>query len=186
MTTYNFDPWIGVQYGKSELGKLFILGDSHYFNNDEPEIFSDFTRKQIAELDDISSNFHKKILEIFEHRSHSEFWNKVAFANGIQNAFKFAKQVPTKSEMNHAETAFRAYLDIVKPDKSIVFSSRLWEHFFNKPGWGLHMDKIDNRWNIRSLNYEGGQCLAIGLHHPSAHGFKVLEYQKVVKRFMQY
>ncbi|AYO58463.1 hypothetical protein CO230_10240 [Chryseobacterium sp. 6424] len=186
MKHVTFNPWIGSDYEKSELGKLLILGDSHYFNNDEPENLTNFTKAQIAELDSISSNFHNKIRQFFGHQKHSEFWKKVAFANGIQSAFKFANQVPTKAEMNQAETAFRAYLDIVKPDKVIVFSSRLWEHFFNKPGWGIHKDKIDDRWNIRSLDYEGGQCLAIGLYHPSAYGFSVPAFQKVVNRFLQF
>lgn len=32
-----FNPWIGENYGKSELGKLLIIGDSHYFLNNEDE-----------------------------------------------------------------------------------------------------------------------------------------------------
>ena len=186
MQTSTYLPWIGPNYGKSELGKLLIIGDSHYFNNDEPENLADFTKAQIAELDDISSNFHNRIIQIFVHQKHSDFWQKVAFANGIQSAFTSANQVPTKAEKDRAELAFKEYLNSVKPDKVVVFSSRLWEHFFNKTGWGTHLGKIDDRWNIRELDYDGGKCTALGIYHPSAHGFQTANFKDVIQRFLKY
>ncbi|MBP6377878.1 MAG: hypothetical protein KA289_00720 [Kaistella sp.] len=184
MHVLTYQPWIGKNYGKSELGKLLIIGDSHYFNGDEPSDLSNFTKAQIAELDDLSSNFHDIVLKLFGHEKHSEFWSKVAFANGIQSAFTSANQVPTKEEKATAELAFRAYLDDVKPEKVIVFSSRLWEHFFNKPGWGNHVGKINDRWNIRALDYSGGHCEALGIYHPSAHGFSAQEFRQVIASFL--
>lgn len=66
----------------------------------------------------------------------------------------------------------------------IVFSSRLWEHFFNKSGWRNHVGKINNRWNVRGLDYLGGNCKAIGLHNPSTRGFNVAEFQNIVSEFI--
>ena len=73
---------------------------------------------------------------------------------------------------------------MTKPEKVIVFSSRVWEHCFNKKGWGKHLYKVDNRWNIRELDYDGGTCKAIGLHHPSTPGFDKSKFQKVVSGFL--
>ncbi|MCW3168658.1 hypothetical protein OMO38_08965 [Chryseobacterium sp. 09-1422] len=88
------------------------------------------------------------------------------------------------AEKHKAELAFREYLNLLKPEKVIVFSSRLWEHFFNKVGWGNHLGKINNRWNIRDLDYNGGSCKAIGLHHPSTRGFNVPEFQNIISKFL--
>ena len=186
MQNLTFSPWIGKNYGNSEYGKLLIIGDSHYFNNGLPNNLENFTKAQIAELDDISSNFHKTILKIFNHHTHQEFWHKIAFANAVQSAFTNADQVPTNAEKDIAERAFKEYLEIVKPEKVIVFSSRLWEHFFNKSGWGNHLGKINDRWNVRALDYVGGTCKAMGLHHPSSRGFSVPEFQKVIQDFLRF
>ena len=185
MQTLTYHPWIGPNFGKSDLGKLLIIGDSHYFNGDEPKDLVNFTKAQIAELDDISSNFHDTVIQLLGHEKHSDLWKNVAFANGIQSAFTSANQVPTKAEKDTAELAFKGYLDLVRPEKVIVFSSRLWEHFFNKPGWGTHLGKINDRWNIRALDYSGGHCRALGIYHPSAHGFSVPEFRQVIASFLE-
>lgn len=179
-----FSPWIGKNYSQSRYGKLLIIGDSHYFNNGLPTNLQGFTKAQIAELDDIASNFHKTILKIFGYVKHSDFWENVAFANAVQSAFTSSDQIPTVAEKDKAELAFREYLNLLKPEKVIVFSSRLWEHFFNKTGWGNHLGKIDDRWNIRELDYDGGTCKAIGLHHPSTPGFDKSKFQKLICEFL--
>ena len=181
MSNITFNPWIGENYGKSEYGKLLIIGDSHYFNNDQPKNLADFTKNQIAELDVIASNFHNTIIKVFGHSQHSDFWKNIAFANAIQTPFTFANQNPTIQEKNIAESSFREYLDITKPQKVIIFSSRLWEHFFNKSVWGNHVGKIDERWNIRDLDYKNGICRAIGIYHPSARGFSNHNFPHVLK-----
>ncbi|MCD9853570.1 hypothetical protein LUD75_02545 [Epilithonimonas sp. JDS] len=180
-----YNPWIGKNYGNSELGKLLIIGDSHYFNNGLPNNLNDFTKAQIAELDIIAGKFHKTILEVFGYQKHADFWKNIAFANSIQSAFTSSNQVPTNAEKDIAEKAFREYLEITEPEKVIVFSSRIWEHCFNKAVWGKHLDKIDERWNIRELDYDGGTCKAIGLHHPSTPGFNKSKFQKVIFEFLK-
>ncbi|WP_312083255.1 hypothetical protein [Epilithonimonas hominis] len=179
-----FSPWIGKNYSQSRYGKLLIIGDSHYFKNGLPNDLTGFTKAQIAELDDIAGSFHKTILKIFGHEKHSDFWENVAFANAVQSAFTSSDQIPTVAEKDKAELAFREYLNLLKPEKVIVFSSRLWEHFFNKAGWGKHLGKIDDRWNIRKLDYARGTCEAIGLHHPSTRGFNIPEFQNIVTQFL--
>lgn len=185
MSHLTFSPWIGKNYHQSSYGKLLLIGDSHYFNDGLPKDLAGFTKAQIAELDDIAGSFHKKILKIFGHQKHADFWRNVAFANAVQSAFTASDQIPTVAEKDKAELAFREYLYLLKPEKVIVFSSRLWEHFFNKAGWGNHVGKINNRWNVRNLNYSGGSCKAIGLHHPSTRGFKVSEFQNIVSEFIR-
>jgi len=184
MSHLTFYPWIGKNYSQSRYGKLLIIGDSHYFNNGLPNYLANFTKAQITELDDIAGSFHKTILKIFGYEKHAEFWENVAFANAVQSAFTSSNQIPTVAEKHKAELAFREYLNLLKPEKVIVFSSRLWEHFFNKVGWGNHLGKINNRWNIRDLDYNGGSCKAIGLHHPSTRGFNVPEFQNIISKFL--
>lgn len=180
-----FKPWIGKNYGNSELGRLLIIGDSHYFNNGLPNNLNDFTKAQIAELDIIASKFHNTILEVFGYQKHADFWKNIAFANSIQSAFTSSNQVPTNAEKDTAEKAFREYLEITKPEKVIVFSSRIWEHFFNNEGcWGKHLDKIDNRWNIRELDYAGGNCKALGIYHPNARNFASYNFSNIIKEFL--
>lgn len=185
MSHLTFSPRIGKNYNQSRYGKLLIIGDSHYFNNGLPKDLAGFTKAQIAELDDIAGSFHKTLLKIFGYEKHSDFWENVAFANAVQSAFTASDQILTVAEKDKAELAFREYLDILKPEKVIVFSSRLWEHFFNKAGWGNHVGKINNRWNVRDLDYSGGRCKAIGLHHPSTRGFNVSEFQNIVSEFIR-
>lgn len=184
MSKITFDPWIGKNYGKSHFGKLLIIGDSHYFTNGLPSDLRGFTKAKIAELPIISARFYDNIGKVLNPSQPLALWENIAFANAIQEPFGHANQEPTKEQKDDAEMAFRHYLDVTKPEKVIVFSNRLWEHFFNKIGWGTHLDKIDNRWNIRELDYAGGRCQAIGLYHPSAHGFKVEDFRKVVGAFL--
>ena len=181
-----YKPWIGKNYGNSELGKLLIIGDSHYFNYGLPNNLSDFTVEKIKELRIISANFYDKVDAILNQGGKHDIWDKIAFANAVQTPFSSADQKPTKDDLDTAKIAFREYLDMTKPEKVIVFSSRVWEHCFNDEVniWGKHLEKIDNRWNIRELEYTGGTCKAIGLHHPSTPGFDKSKFQKVVSGFL--
>lgn len=185
MNTLTFDPWIGKNYGKSHFGKLLIIGDSHYFNNDLPADLKGFTKAKIAELPIISARFYDNIGKVLSPAQPLALWDNVAFANAIQEPFGYANQEPTKQQKDDAEIAFRQYLDLTKPEKVIVFSNRLWEHFFNKTEWGTHIGKIDNRWNVRNLDYAGGNCKAIGLHHPSSRGFSPEAFGDVVAEFLR-
>lgn len=179
-----YKPHIGKNYGNTDLRKLLIIGDSHYFNNGLPDNLSEFTVEKIKELRIISANFYDKVDAILNQGGKHDIWDKIAFANAIQTPFSSADQKPTKDDLDTAKFAFRAYLDMTKPEKVVVFSSRIWEHCFNKPGWGNHLGKIDDRWNIRELDYDGGTCKAIGLHHPSTPGFDKSKFQKVVSEFL--
>lgn len=184
MKNLTYKPHIGKNYGNSELGKLLVIGDSHYFNNGLPNNLSEFTVEKIKELRIISANFYDKVDAILNQGGKHDIWDKIAFANAIQTPFSSADQKPTKDDLDNAKIAFREYLDVTKPEKVIVFSSRIWEHCFNKSGWGKHLDKIDDRWNIRELNYDGGTCKAIGLHHPSTPGFDKSKFQNIVVQFL--
>ncbi len=186
MSNLTYQPHIGKNYGNSELGKLLIIGDSHYFNNDLPNNLSEFTIEKIKELRIISANFYDKVDAVLNQGEKHDIWDNIAFANAIQTPFSSADQKPTKEDLDLAKLAFREYLDLTKPEKVVVFSSRVWEHCFNDKInlWGKHLDKIDDRWNIRELDFEGGTCKAIGLHHPSTPGFDKAQFQNIVAQFL--
>lgn len=179
-----YKPHIGENYGTTELERLLVIGDSHYFNNGLPKNLPEFTVEKIKELRIISANFYDKVDAVLNQGGKHDIWDKIAFANAIQTPFSSADQKPTGDDLDIAKLAFRKYLDMTKPEKVIVFSSRIWEHCFNKQGWGKHLDKVDDRWNIRELDYDGGTCKAIGLHHPSTPGFDKSKFQKVVFEFL--
>ena len=181
-----YKPHIGKNYGNSELGRLLIIGDSHYFNNGLPKNLPAFTVEKIKELRIISANFYDKVDAVLNQGGKHDIWDNIAFANAIQTPFSSSDQKPTKNDLDIAKLAFREYLDMTKPEKVIVFSSRIWEHCFNDEInlWGRHLNKIDDRWNIRELDYDGGTCKAIGLHHPSTPGFDKSKFQKVVSEFL--
>ena len=186
MSHLTYKPHIGKNYGNSELGKLLIIGDSHYFNNGLPNHLSEFTVEKIKELRIISANFYDKVDAVLNQGGKHDIWDNIAFANAIQTPFSSSDQKPTKNDLDIVKLAFRAYLDMTKPEKVIVFSSRIWEHCFNDEInlWGRHLNKIDDRWNIRELDYDGGTCKAIGLHHPSTPGFDKSKFKNIVARFL--
>lgn len=118
-------PHIGKNYGNSKLGKLLIIGDSHYFNNGLPNNLSEFTVEKIKELKIISTHFYDKVDAVLNQGGKHDIWDKIAFANAIQTPFSSSEQKPTKKDLDTAKLAFREYLDITKPEKVVVFPSRL-------------------------------------------------------------
>lgn len=100
MNNILFKPWEGHNFGKSELGRLLIIGDSHYFLNDEDEsVFENFTIDIIGEAGDYYVKFLNKISEIFEYDNPKEFWSNVAFANAIQSNHLFVVQTKNQRKM---------------------------------------------------------------------------------------
>ena len=101
-----YKPWIGEKYNESELGKILILGDSHYFLGDEDEKdFPDFTNEIIKDLKNCNYPFYRKIGKFFNEENILEIWDKVAFANAIQVPFRDAKQKPTDEDLETVENA---------------------------------------------------------------------------------
>ena len=117
MKTLTYKPHIGKNYSNSKLGKLLIIGDSHYFNNSLHDDLSEFTVKKINELRIISAHFYDKVDAVINQGGKHDIWDKIAFANAIQTPFSSSNQKPTKKNLDTAKLAFREYLDITKPER---------------------------------------------------------------------
>lgn len=192
MNNILFKPWEGHNFGKSELGRLLIIGDSHYFlNNEDESVFENFTIDIIGEAGDYYIKFLNKISEIFEYDNPKEFWSNVAFANAIQSAFRGSDQKPTEDDFKTVEPAIQEYLKMIKPDKIIVFSKRVWEEGLkNDIDWGEYVDSIkDEKYGKEStvwkFNYEGGFCHGIGVNHPSSRGFSPAQWNPLITKFLE-
>jgi hypothetical protein len=192
MNNILFKPWEGHNFGKSELGRLLIIGDSHYFLNDEDEsVYPNWTQDIISDLESTNFKIFKNIGEIFYPNNHLELWSKVAFANAIQSAFRGSDQKPTEDDFKTVEPAIQEYLKMIKPDKIIVFSKRVWENGLkNDIDWGEYVDSIkDEKYGKEStvwkFNYEGGFCHGIGVNHPSSRGFSPAQWNPLITKFLE-
>lgn len=96
MSKLNFHPWIGTHYGKSELGKLLIIGDSHYwpYNNAPITYHPDFTKNIIQDRASLNAIFFKNIAQLFHKNNFEELRDDIAFANAIQEFMPTATAIP--------------------------------------------------------------------------------------------
>ena len=184
-----YKPWIGKNYGKSDYGKLLIIGDSHYFLNDEDEsVFPNFTIDIVSELEDKNFNFYRKIGNIFNTDKNTEIWDNVAFANAIQTPFRSSDQIPTDVDFKTVEPAILSYLNIVQPTRMIVFSQRVWENGLPTDiSWGEFVETLSTNnksATVWKFNYDNGVCFGLGVHHPSYMKFKSDEWKPIIDLFL--
>jgi|SRR6266542_5306939 len=194
MRNIMFKPWKGTDYGKTQYGKLLIVGESHYDYRDVTDL-SNFTKntlqRMLKERQDVNP-FYVKIGEIFNPNDHLEIWSKVAFANAIQHLYPEPRGRITTQQLETVIPALQEYLELTKPAKMIVFSAKVWELGIpdNSP-WGDFIETLSDNENkkkgtVLRFKYEGGQCYAIGLHHPSSWNppFKPEEWRPLVMKFL--
>lgn len=184
-----FKPWKGKNYGQTELGRLLIIGDSHYFLNDESASdFPEFTNDIIGDLENLNFKIYKNIGKIFNADDELEIWDKVAFANAIQVPFRDPYQKPTQEDFDTVEPAIQEYLNILKPDKMIVFSKRVWNDGLKSDiNWGEHVGDIEEnnkKSTVWKFNYENGFCHGIGINHASSRGFSPQNWKPLIDKFL--
>ncbi len=184
-----FKPWKGKNYGQTELGRLLIIGDSHYFLNDESASdFPEFTNDIIGDLENLNFKIYINIGKIFNADDELEIWDKVAFANAIQVPFRDPYQKPTQEDFDTVEPAIQEYLNILKPDKMIVFSKRVWNDGLKSDiNWGEHVGDIEEnnkKSTVWKFNYENGFCHGIGINHASSRGFSPQNWKPLIDKFL--
>lgn len=105
-------------------------------------------------------------------------------------AFRSSDQIPTEEDYKTVEPAIQKYLDIVKPDKIIVFSKRIWDKGLKSEiSWGNYLGEVqDEKYNKKStlwkFNYENGLCFGIGVNHPSSRGYSPIEWSSLINKFL--
>ncbi|WP_295220768.1 hypothetical protein [uncultured Chryseobacterium sp.] len=187
---YTFKPFIPKDFGSSHLGRLFIVGDSHYIMHDVKDI-PNFTIDIINELGLYKpARFFTQIGKLFNSENYKEVYTKVAFANAIQIGMNKPNQSPTYEHFQTVEPAIRLYLDEIKPNRMVVFSKRAWEKGLpNNITWGNYVETLkDEKSNLSAtvwkFNYEEGSCYGIGLHHPSYKKFNPTNIKSLLNLFL--
>lgn len=192
MNNIIFKPWIGKNYGKSSLGKLLIIGESHYDRNGLTD-FADFTIEILSELSGSSdNNFFIEVGKLFNPENHLEVWANVAFANAIQNVYPQSRSPKNSQQIKTIAPAIKEYLKITKPDKMLVCSSLVWNQGLpSSIEWGEYVSSIDDEIHMKKSTiwkFETGDkpCLAMGIHHPGSTNpkFKVSEWSPLVWKFL--
>ena len=186
-----FDPWVGPDYGKTSLGRLLLLGESHYFYHTEPD-YASFTKRMIEGLGTTEdNNFYIKVGQIFDPADYRTVWPKIAFGNAIQFPFRVARQAVTREHLNTVEPAVRAYLELTKPTRMIVFSSRVWHRGLSQT-WGRPIKTLQDgtfgrRATVWEFDYPVGSCHGIGVHHPSSSRppFLPEEWRPIINQFLE-
>lgn len=192
MSNTTFNAWIGLNYGKSTLGKLLIIGDSHYWPYHPRPIFysNDFTKKIIADDLSLNAKFFKNIAKLFGKTNFSDLRDDISFANAIQEFMENSNSEPTKAQILSCELSLREYIETTDADKVLVFSNRIWEGNFNeKKEWGEYLETItvgSRNATIWQFNKKNGRvCHGIGLFHPSARQWKLEEWKPLLSKFLK-
>ena len=190
----------------NNLKKLSNVDDNLDVNASEEEILGIFKNivisRKIEEPDHLnlflnliswySSKLNKPqdtfVLEIFNADDELEIWDKVAFANAIQVPFRDPYQKPTREDFDTVEPAIQEYLNILKPDKMIVFSKRVWNDGLKSDiNWGEHVGDIEEnnkKSTVWKFNYENGFCHGIGINHASSRGFSPQNWKPLIDKFL--
>lgn len=187
MSDIIFKPWIGKKYGTSKLGRMLILGDSHYYVYPVGD-YSEFTRDIIGADISLNAKFFKNVARVLGHTDFKELRDNVAFANAIQEILPTATHQPSPAQIKATEKPIQEYLRLTQPERMIVFSSRIWQGLFNTPkSWGKYVQTItvgSRNATVWELNYEDKRCYALGVYHPSYQGWKVDDWKPIIDTFL--
>ena len=153
----NFKPWIGERYEKRELFglRILLLGESHYGEPGEEN--EDFTIDVVRHWGQqarhsfftITAKFllRKGAGEWLSDDDRSDFWEKVAFYNYIQELVGSDSRIrPTSKMWQNARSSFLSLCDELKPELIVVLGKELC-------------------WNLREIPGEYPYCC---VRHPSS------------------
>lgn len=203
----NFQPWVSEKYenGTGKYGRLLILGESHYINEDDNEGQKDkeasvedtatepginnFTSAIVQEFldDDHNSPFFRNLGWLFNPNDNKEVWREVAFANAIQVPLSGAAAQPNQAEIATIKSAFWLLLDNLEPDKILVCSKRMWNYWIpedkTKCSYKGDISKNGKSSTIWTYNTPSKECLAMGINHPSRY-FSYNNWRPIVMEFL--
>lgn len=185
-----FRPWVGSQYGQSNLGRLLVLGESHY-GGDEPS--PNWTIECIQNFASGIWNhrFWTNIGQVITGQKHWEidrlgFWNSIAFYNYVQEvAAPGPRQSPTEEMFERGARPFSHVISTLQPTHVIALGYRLW---CRMPAFSI------DRAPLRAGNRESDcglyasidrrhNSLAMRIQHPSS-AFSPREWHPLVTEFL--
>lgn len=203
MNAINFNPWVSEAYknGNGIYGKLLIMGESHYIDDEEEDdITQQLDSAQSGPSEFTTSivdgfinkkwelNFFRNLGLLFNKNDQYEIWENVAFANAIQVGLKTSTSQPTIKDISTVIPAFWELLELLKPGKILICSKRMWNNWM--PDSDTRCQKIgeiecNGKYStIWEYNYENGRCTAIGINHPSSY-FSYSNWEPLVKMFLE-
>jgi hypothetical protein len=203
-----FRPWMPNNYGMGKYGRLLLLGESHYYDDEKRE--EDQTEKREAQeklpetLFEVRSNFSSKVIQEYLSGGHNhkyfgnigrmfnpgdkyEVWREAAFANLIQNPLARAMSQPSEEDLATIASAFDELLTELRPTKVIVLSARLWEQWLPpEPENGFIVQEgyeVEGRKsNVWKYKYSGHCSYVIGISHPSKGAYS--KWGPLVRQFV--
>jgi hypothetical protein len=133
------NPAVGIEFGQTVLGKLLIVGLSHYGNEDELRQ-PDFTHNLVEKVikGELKIRYFTKIAKLFRNEvgkpySPAEFYSRIAFYNYLPYPFGGPKEPYEDQLANEVKRGFFfKVLDYYKPDRVLVTGERLWRRFVSK------------------------------------------------------
>lgn len=187
-----FKPWIPELYNSldNKYGKLLLLGESH-IGNDDNKNNREFTFNVIEDViggDRRKDYKHFTFLgNLLTPNDRTTTFENCAFANLIQDVFPGPRIPPNQQQISSISPAFWNLLNITKPNKVIITSSRIWNNWMpNNDSRSYHIGELtanSQRSTIWKYEYNGGVCEAIGIHHPSARNF--YSWRPLVQEFLK-
>lgn len=190
----NFQPWIGSKY---EITGLSLFGESHYVgpnfrcgkgsDSDSQNFTRDIVGQDYLDDNSLKSPFYRNIGYLFNEKDPYQIWHSVAFANLIQHGLLNATSQPRPEDIATVAPAFKSLLDGLKPKKVIVFSMRMWYKWIPEDN-ARHVHPLERngkKANVWQYEYSGGNCLAIGVRHPSRmYGYSSPQWWPLVETFL--
>ena len=131
-----FKPWIGKRYENRELFglRILLLGESHYGEPGEEnenftiDVVKYWGQKERLRFFTITAKFllGKGTGEWLSDNERSDFWEKVAFYNYIQELVGNNSRIRPTSEMwENAKASFLLLCDVLKPELIVVLGKEL-------------------------------------------------------------
>jgi hypothetical protein len=121
-----FQPWKPKLYRKNKLGKLLIIGESHYLTEKDckDSIEGNNTTSDVVQsfINGEPLKFFKNIGALFNEDFSEEIWQYTAFANVFQRGFQNASEQPVREDFKSAPLVIRTLLNALKPVRVLVCS----------------------------------------------------------------
>lgn len=186
----HFQPWIGKNYCTSKYDKLLLLGESHYESkkNDTPNLTTVVVKNFLKKAKEFKTPLFRKIGFVLNPEDCYAPWQDIAFANGIQICLSDVESQPDQNEIESIAPAFEKLVNYLKPSKVLVLSQRMWDWWLLKGNWEMkrieYLKAAGKQSEIWKYRYDGGECVCMGINHPSTWKFSSMAWKPLVDKFL--
>ena len=183
------NPAVGSCYGRTLLGRLLVVGMSHY--GDEGDVrWPGFTHMIVGEVIEGKRKipYFTKIASLFRSDSGDsflvpEFYSAIAFYNFLPDHFVRPRQMTTQEQCKHPETQRFLFkvIDLLTPDHMIVTGENLWRLLPAYHPDDSEISRVSDDSSNLDIPFEsketecfwyrradGGYCLVGAITHPSS------------------